>query len=174
MKILTFVTFAVLTTTSFARTPMRPAVYQAELRTIDIAEESHLASGSQVFQQGTITVDQVKQKLKLSIAGRPICAPGMMCPMVIYGKTIELDITKAYVDSCKNVHYIAERYKMPVDGIDEKLEVIDNRNNKCPTFHILPATEIIYSEKWYNRVGAGTVKARSVFTAEELEKVIEE
>lgn len=172
MKMLTFMTFVVLTTNGYARTPMRPAVYTAELRTIDIAEEGHLASGGQVFQHGSVTVDQINQKLKLSIGGRPVCAPGMMCPMVIYGKTIELNITKAFVDECKSIHYVAKRSMLLADGMDEKLEVIDNRNNKCPTLHILPATEIIYSEKWYTRMGQGIVKATSTFTAEELERVI--
>ncbi|GAB4010007.1 MAG: hypothetical protein Fur0010_01780 [Bdellovibrio sp.] len=83
MKMLTFMTFVVLTSHSFARTPMKPAVYTAELRTIDIAQEGHLASGGQVFQHGTVTVDQINQKPKLSIGGRPVCAPGMMCPMVM-------------------------------------------------------------------------------------------
>ena len=74
------------------------------------------------------------------------CPVGTICALLMPAPTIiTLPLISSFVGHCGSEIYHALVDETPVDGLKEEITVTDNTNNTCPTFNILPETEVQYN-----------------------------
>lgn len=152
-----------------ARSIRMPRLLEAKIHTFKVDSEGSLANYK--TQYGQISVNEINQTMTLFLSLGPKCAPGMMCPMYLIARKIELPIISGKRDQCHIVTYEALKDSMPVDGSKDTLTVTDYSNNTCPSFAAYPETEVIYASEYYNRLEGKLVRERNVFLADTLEEV---
>lgn len=131
-------------------------------------------SSLQGVTNGNISVDFRSQTITLA-AYRPFyCPPHLVCAQVMPAPVvITLPITNRFVDECGSITYTAEKDQRPVDGALQQLLVIDNTDNRCPTFQALAPTEVQYHTEIYgfsplNSRSVHMIKGTSYFTGQKL------
>ncbi|MCO5142272.1 MAG: hypothetical protein M9962_04185 [Oligoflexia bacterium] len=93
---------------------------------------------------GTVIVNKSKRYILLELSLRPTCPVGRVCAAIMPElRIVKLPITKIGRSMCNTDVYMAQprRYNK---SLYETLTVVDNTNNKCPTFAPLSPTEVSY------------------------------
>jgi len=152
-----------------ARSIQKPRLLEADIHTFQVDSEGSFAGYK--TQYGRISVNEINRTVTLFLSLRPNCAPGMMCPMYLIAKKIELPMISGKRDQCHVVTYIAQKNELPVDGSKETLTVTDFSNNICPSFHFAayPEAKVDHTSEYYNRLQGKLKRERNTFLAEKLE-----
>lgn len=87
------------------------------------------------FIQGTnvgeVVIDLQQKQIALNLIVTPTCDAGMLCAMILPEPTvIEVPLVSVTNDGCGD-KYTAEIDKTPVDGLYEKIEVVDYSKSVC-------------------------------------------
>ena len=160
-----------ITTVTEARSIIKPRLLEADIHTFQVDPEGQFAGYKTQFAK--IMVSEINQTITLFLSLGPNCAPGMMCPMYLIAKKIELPIISGKRDKCHIVTYVANKNKIPVDGTNETLIVTDFSQNKCPSFAPYPDTKIDHVSEYFNRIQPKLIREHNVFYGEKLEIVQE-
>lgn len=106
--------------------------YTAPLTAFNFQEGTFLAE--QNFDLGTVSINFVKQEIKLTLTESSDCPKNAFCLTVMPRKNVyTAKLIKSYTSSCKNVIYSAETNNLLVDGLRTKIQVIDSERSICPS-----------------------------------------
>jgi len=154
-----------------ARSIQKPRILEADIHTFNVDTEGSFAGYK--TQYGKISVNEINRTVTLYLSLGPKCAPGMMCPMYLIAKKIELPMISGKRDQCHVVTYVANKNDMPVDGANETLVVTDFSNNICPSFAFAayPETKVDYISEYFDRLQGKLKREHNTFLADKLEIV---
>lgn len=123
-------------------TSLKPEYLSADL--IDIQLDPNLYYPN-TPAGGHIIVDEIGGKISLTVFGKYHCPKGLYCTAVMPAPLrVELPLVSIEQNECGDIVYTAQRDSRPADGSLQVLTVTDNTEFSCPTFAILPATQIYY------------------------------
>lgn len=102
----------------------------------------------QDIRYGSLTVDVRNRQIRMELQpAMPPCPAPNACiqvmPMPVVVAAPLLSIKKG---GCGETVYTAEKNMMPVDGALVQIQVIDNRNNYCEIFPIIPTVVELHIE----------------------------
>lgn len=122
--------------------------------------------------KGIIEVRHDKIILKVTEIG--VACLSLGCPPPPQKTTVfEVPASQVQTNSCGVVQYEGRSNKLPVDGDDTIIRVIDNTKNTCPTLIALEPTEIQLKIEYFDRREGKSVKTLSKFSAEALKAFVE-
>lgn len=139
----------------------------ANFTNFQIDENSYL-SRYDIFA-GNVSVDSSKRQIHLTVQFTPDCPINALCAPGI--ETISLPMIDEYTNACNVKVFRALRDMMPADGVRAEITVYDNSENTCPTFAILPETQVDFQNTWYNRIEGGLSQTFDRFEGETLENI---
>ncbi|MEM7647151.1 MAG: hypothetical protein AAF203_09595 [Pseudomonadota bacterium] len=127
------VLFTLCSQSAWAYLPVQPGV-QTHLSTLESLTINHgslkgMDEGDLIIEEGT---DQETIILSLRddfCKGHEVCIA--IAPKV---RNIALPLTQKYVDPCGSTVYVAELDNTPVDGLYQRLQVVDNTKMVCDIF----------------------------------------
>ncbi len=126
MKKILLVTILLLNQSVFAVSQETSQKLFASLTAFNVGHES--IQGTNV---GEVLIDLQKKQIALNLIVTPSCGAGMVCAMILPEPTvIEVPLVSVTNDGC-GVKYTAELDKTPVDGLAEKIEVVDYSTSVC-------------------------------------------
>lgn len=125
------------------------------------------AFGGRRFVGGSVSVDLVRREANLHLLPAQIkCPKGRVCPAMIFAPVdISLPLVSKKTGRCE-VTYVAETDRRMVDGLRQRLTIVDNASANCMRIpeQRVEAVEVIYQTAGQTRTGA--IKTYSTFGAE--------
>lgn len=140
--------------------------YRAELDYLNFDSNSSLAKLD--VRAAFVEVNFVQDYLMIELMLPWRCPPNALCAMVMPMRGFQVENFVESVDACGSIVYEATKDDRPVDGSYEKITVIDNRSNYCPTFRMLEPTRVEYEVKYFDRINGKAVRHFHVFHGREL------
>lgn len=118
------------------------------------------------FVDGSITIDLVRREATLHLLPEQMrCPKGRACAQMIFAPIeVRLDIVSKKTGRCE-VTYVAESDRRMVDGLRQRLTIVDNAAMNCARIpeQRVAAVEVIYETAGRTRTGA--IKTYSTFGA---------
>lgn len=141
---------------------------EAKLRTHNFDARSPLAELEVV--DSSVLLDFYNDKIELRFTLPWSCPPNALCAMVMPMRVFIVENLDIETDECGNTIYQAEEDDRPVDGLYQRITVVDHSNSSCPQIMIYPPleTSIEYKVKFYDRLGGKPVEYTHRFTADRL------
>lgn len=110
-----------------------------------------------------------EKNITLRVDFKSNCPPGAMCiAMMPIPLEVTVPVQSVTVGSCGETIYEGLVDQRPVDGIMQKLTVVDHRTDTCKYFIAVPPTEVTLERRGYNRLQGGETFELHTFTGVRL------
>ncbi len=162
-------TIALIATLFFSVSTMARSVApsaRAHMDYINLDDNSPMAEWD--VRDVSVEVNFVQDFIQLEMMLPWSCPPNALCALVMPMRFFKVEGFDQSVDNCGGTVFEAISDERPVDGIYERITVIDNTTNTCLTYRALEPTSVIYEVKYYDRLNGKEVHYIHTFEGSEL------